>query len=147
MRHSPTLFTAVLLLFPGGINVARGDDKPTSNDLGKIQPPGGVPLRVSRGPGTEISVDYVKKATKRLEAVPKEDLEKWVVELERIMDKKLKDGLPSARQACRTDFVTRMSLAFEDLKWNAKAADTSSSAPKPCRRLKPKSGGKRLKRC
>ena len=45
MRHSPTLFPAVLLLlFLGGIHVAQGDDKPTSKDLSKIQPPGGVPL-------------------------------------------------------------------------------------------------------
>ena len=45
MGHSCTLFTAVLLLrFLGGIHVAQGDDKPASKDLGKIQPPGGVPL-------------------------------------------------------------------------------------------------------
>jgi hypothetical protein len=124
MRPGSTCFTAVLLLlFLGGIHVAQGDDKPTSKDLGAIRPPGGVPLRVSAGPGTAISVDYLKQATKRLEAVPAEDLEKWVVELERIIDKKLKDGLPSARQVCRTDFVTRLSVAFDDLKWNAKAAD------------------------
>jgi hypothetical protein len=65
----------------------------------------------------------LKKVTKRLEAVPAEDLEKWVVELERIMDTKLKDGVPSARQACRTDFATRMSVAYDDLKWNANSAD------------------------
>ena len=124
MRHGSTRFAAVLLpLLLGGIHVAQGDDKPTSKDLSTIQPPGGMPLRVSAGPGTEISVDYLKKATKRLEAVPAKDLEKWVVELERIMGKKLKDGVPSARQACRTDFVTRVSVAFDDLKWNAKTAD------------------------
>lgn len=124
MRHSPTLFTAVLLLlFRGGINVAQGDDKPTSNDLGKIQPPGGVPLPLFKPGTTTFGVDQLNKVRKRLEAVPKEDLEKWVVELERIMDKKLKDGVSSARQACRTDFVTRVSVAFDDLKWNAKTAD------------------------
>ena len=124
MRHCCALITGVLLvLFLGGITVAQGDGKPTSKDLGKIQPPGGVPLRVSAGPGTEISVDYLKKAAKRLEAVPADDLEKWVVELERIMDEKLKDGVPSPRQACRTDFVTRVSVAFDDLEWNAKTAD------------------------
>lgn len=49
MRHSPTLFTTVrLLLFLGGIHVAQGDDKPTSKDLGKIQPPGGVPLNAGK---------------------------------------------------------------------------------------------------
>jgi hypothetical protein len=120
MRHSPTLFTAALLLFLGGIHVSRGDDKPMSKDLGKIQPPGGVPLHFGR-PGTPIKVDALKRATKRLESAPAEDLDKWVVELERIMDKKLEGEL--AKQACRTYFVSRMSVAFEDLKWNAKTAD------------------------
>lgn len=120
MRHSPTLFTAVLLLlFLGGIHVAQGDDKPTSNDLGMIQPPGGVPLPLG-APGTPITVDFGRKATKRLETAEK-DLDKWLVELERIMDKKLDGGL--AKQACRTYFVTRVSVAFDDLKWNAKTAD------------------------
>jgi hypothetical protein len=124
MRHSPTLVTRVLLLlFLGGLPVAQGDDKPTSKDLGKIQPPGGVPLPLVRPGTTEIGVDELNKVRERLEAVPKEDLEKWVVELERIMDQKLKDGLPSARQTCRTDFVIHLSVAFDDLKWNAKAAD------------------------
>jgi hypothetical protein len=122
MRRSPTLFTAILL-FLGGIPVVRGDDKPTPNDLGKVQPPGGVPLPLVK-PGTnEIGVDQLNKVRKRLEAVPAEDLEKWVVELERIIDKKLEDGLPSPRQVCRTDFVIHLSVAFDDLKWNAKAAD------------------------
>jgi hypothetical protein len=75
-------------------------------------------------PGTtEIGVDELNKVRKRLEAVPQEDLEKWVVELERIMDKKLKDGVPSPRQVCRTDFVIHLSVAFDDLKWNAKRAE------------------------
>jgi len=121
MRHSPTLFTAALLLFLGDIPVVRGDDKPAPKDLGKIQPPGGVPLPIF-GPKGEATVDGIEKARKRLEAVPKEDLEKWVVELERIIDTKLKDGVPSARQVCRTDFVVHLSMAFDDLKWNAKAA-------------------------
>jgi hypothetical protein len=122
MRHGPTLFTAALLLLLGGLPVARGDDQPTPNDLGKIQPPGGVPLPVV-GPEGRYTVDGLNKVRKRLEAVPKDDLEKWVVELERIMDTKLKDGLPSARQVCRTDFVIHLSVAFDDLKWNARAAD------------------------
>jgi len=100
-------------------NVAQGDDKPTSNDLGKIQPPGGVPLPLG-APGTPITVDFGRKAKKRLEAAEK-DLDKWLVELERIMDKRLDGGL--AKQACRTYFVTRVSVAFDDLKWNAKTAD------------------------
>jgi hypothetical protein len=124
MRHSPTLFTAVLLLlFLGGIPVARGDDKPASKDLGKIQPPAGVPLPLVKPGTTTIGVDQLNKVRKRLEAVPEKDLEKWVVELERIMDKKLKDGVPSARQVCRTDFVIHLSVVFDDLKWNAKTAD------------------------
>ena len=68
-------------------------------------------------------MDELNKVRRRLEAVPKEDLERWVVELERIMDTKLKDGVPSARQVCRTDFVIHLSVAFDDLRWNAKAAD------------------------
>jgi hypothetical protein len=121
MRHSPTLFPAVLpLLFLGGILVARGDDKPTSNDLGKIQPPGGVPLPLGE-PGTPITVEFGRKAKKRLEAAPEKDLDRWLVELERIMDKKLDGGL--AKQACRTYFVTRVSVAFDGLKWNAKTTD------------------------
>src|SRR5688572_29972073 len=106
MRHTPPRFTATLLLFLGGIPVAQGDDKPTSNDLGEIKPPGGVPLRVTAGPGTEISVDYLKKATKRLESAPQKDLDRWVAELERITDEKLDGDL--AKQACRTYFVSRM---------------------------------------
>jgi hypothetical protein len=121
MRHTLTLLTATLLLL-GSIPVAPGDDKPTSKDLGKIQPPGGVPLRLVRPGTTAIGVDELNKVRTRLEAVPQEDLEKWVVELERILDKKLKDGLPSARQACRTDFAIHMSVAFDDLKWNARRA-------------------------
>src|SRR5437763_4242716 len=37
------------------------------------------------------------------------------------MDKKLEGEL--AKQACRTYFVSRMSVAFDDLKWNVKTAD------------------------
>ncbi|MDB5307179.1 MAG: hypothetical protein JWO38_1381 [Gemmataceae bacterium] len=92
-------------------------------DLGKIEPPGGVPLLLVE-PGTKkIGVDQLNKVSKRLESVPEKDLEQWVVELERIMDVKMKDGLPSPRQACRTDFVVHMSVAFDDLGWNTKAAD------------------------
>jgi len=121
MRPGLTHFTAVLLvLFLGGIDVAPGADKPTSKDLGKIQPPGGAPLPLGK-PGTEISVDYLKKASKRLEAATAENLDKWVVELERIMDSKLDGDL--AKQACRTHFVTRMSLAFDGLEWNPRAGD------------------------
>jgi hypothetical protein len=118
MRHSLILFAVVLLQFLCGTQVARGDGKPASKDLGKIQPPGGVPLPLGR-PGSPITVDYGRKASKRLEAAQK-DLDKWVAVLERIMDTKLEGEL--AKQACRTYFVTRMSVAFDDLTWNAKAA-------------------------
>jgi hypothetical protein len=123
MRPHATLFGAVVLVFLGCIPVARGDDPPPSNVLGKIKPPGGVPLPLVK-PGTkEIGVGELNKVKARLEAVPSEDLEKWVVELERLIDTKLNDGLPSARQVCRTDFAIHMSVAFDDLNWNAKAAD------------------------
>jgi hypothetical protein len=122
MRYRPPLFTAVLLLLClGGLPAAQGDDKPAAKDLGKIRPPGGVPLPVL-GPRGEYTVDGLNQARRRLEAVPEDDLEKWVAELERITGTKLKDGLPSARQVCRTDFVIHLSVAFDDLKWNAKAA-------------------------
>jgi hypothetical protein len=125
MRYSLPLLGALLLsLLPGSIYVAQAEDKPTSKDLSTIQPPGGIPLPVVRPGTTAIGVDELNKVRKRLEAVPGEDLEKWVVELERIMDKKLKEGIPSARQACRTDFVIHMSVAFDDLKWNAGRADS-----------------------
>lgn len=121
MRRGVTLFTCVLaLLFLGGIPVAGGDDKPPAKDLGKIRPPGGEPLPHGK-PGTPISVEYLNKARKRLEAVPEQDMTRWVGELERIMGTKLEGDL--AKQACRTYFVTRLSLAFDDLEWNAKAAD------------------------
>ena len=98
-------------------------DKPSPKDLSKIEPPGGVPLPLVK-PGTkQIGVDQLNKVSDRLRSVPEKDLEQWVVELERITDIKLKNGLPSPRQACRTDFVIRMSVAFDDLKWNATVAD------------------------
>lgn len=98
------------------------ENKPAPKDLGKIQPPGGVPLPLVK-PGTNaIDVDQLNKVRTRLEAVPADDLERWVVELERILDEKLKEGVPSARQVCRTDFAIHMSVAFDDLKWNAKTA-------------------------
>jgi hypothetical protein len=121
MRHQPTRFTAVLLLLLAGTPGARGDDTPTPRDLAKIQPPGGVPLDYGR-PGTPIKVAALKQATQRLESAPAGALDTWVVELERLMGQKLDGEL--AKQACRTYFVSRMSAAFDDLRWNAKAADT-----------------------
>ena len=87
---------------------------------GKIQPPGGVPLSALE-PGTEIAVEFLRKVAQRLEAAPQADLDKWVVEIERITDKKFDTDVE--RQGCRTDFVNRMSVAFDGLKWNAKNAD------------------------
>ena len=117
MRHHLTLFAAVLLLlFLGAINVALTDDKPPSKDLGKIRPPGGVPLDIGRSGDKKFKVDGLNKATKRLESTPQVELDKWIFELERIMDQKLDGDL--ARQACRTHFVVHMSLAFDDLQWN-----------------------------
>jgi hypothetical protein len=103
-----------------GIHFAERDEKPTASNLGRIRPPGGVPLFPS---GAPITVQAGEAATKRLEAAPAKDLDKWVVELERIIGKQLKDGFPSARQVCRTDFVSHLSLAFDGVKWNAKSAD------------------------
>lgn len=120
VRRHHALFTTVLLLLLGGFQVALGEDKPTSKDLGEIRPPGGAPLRVSER-GTEISASYLKKASQRLEAVPADDFDKWIAELERIMGQKLEGDL--ARQACRTYFVTRLSVAFDELEWNARAAE------------------------
>jgi uncharacterized protein (TIGR03067 family) len=84
----------------------------------EILPVGGVPLIRSRA---VITADALNKVTKRLESTPAEELDKWVVELERITDKKLEGEL--AEKACRTDFVSWMSVAYDDLKWNAKTAD------------------------
>lgn len=121
MRRSPALVAAVLLLpVLGGIIVMARDDAPTPKETGKFQPPGGVPLPVVGSKG-EYTVEGLNKVSARLEAAPKEDLDKWVAELERIMDQKL-DG-DTAKQACRTYFVTRFSVAFDDLKWNPKTAD------------------------
>lgn len=97
-------------------------NKPTPKDLSKIEPPGGIPLSLVK-PGTRVfGVDQLNKVSERLLSVPEKDLEQWVVELERIIDVKLKDGQPSPRQACRTDFVVRLSVAFNDLRWNAETA-------------------------
>jgi hypothetical protein len=100
-----------------GINFAQRDEKPASNDLGKIRPPGGVPVFPSR---SVITVQAGDAARQRLEAAPAEDLDKWVAELERITDTKLNTWLE--KQGCRTEFVSRMSVAFDRLKWNAKTA-------------------------
>jgi len=87
---------------------------------GKIQPPGGVPLSALE-PGTKIAVGFLRKVAQRLESAPQADLDKWVVELERITDKKFDTDVE--RQGCRTDFVNRMSVAFDGLNWKAENAN------------------------
>ena len=101
-----------------GITFALGADHVTSNDLGKIRPPGGMPLICSR---SVLTPEVISRVSQRLEAAPEKALNKWVAELERIMDKKLDSW--TDKQGCRSTFVTRMSVAFDGLKWNAKAAD------------------------
>lgn len=120
MRQNRVLFPVVVLLL-GSVLHARGHDKPSSKDLGRVQPPGGTPLLLEEAGKPGIKVKLLNKVRKRLEAAPAEVLDKWVVELERIMDQKLEGEL--AKQACRTYFVIRMSVAFDDLNLNAKAAD------------------------
>ncbi len=102
----------------GGITFAERDDQATANDLGKIRPPGGMPLICSR---SVMTPEVMSRVSQRLEAEPEKDLDKWVAELERIMDKKLDPWMD--KQGCRSTFVTRMSVAFDGLEWNAKAAD------------------------
>ena len=88
-------------------------DTPALKQLAKIQPPGGPPLSIGE-PGGRITVEGLEKVRMRL------DLTKWVVELERITGKELDSDLE--RDACRTYFVRRMSVAFDELQWNARAA-------------------------
>lgn len=122
MRHvSALLISALLLMVLAGPHAARSDDKTTSTDLRKIQPPGGIPLPLEEPGKPGIKVDLLNKVKARLDAVPAETLDRWVAELERIMGQKLEGEL--APQACRTDFVMRMTAAFDDLSWNAAAGD------------------------
>lgn len=106
----------------GASRAAQPERKAKSKDLGTIQPPGGAPLVLWIGPGgTKLNADALSKTSKRLEARPKEDLAKWVVELERITDKKLDSA--AAKAECLMWFVNHVSVAFDDVKWNAKTAD------------------------
>src|SRR5262245_27576076 len=58
MRNTPAV-SITIVLFLLGVRVAQADEKPTSKDLGKIPPPGGVPLRISERGKSEISTDYL----------------------------------------------------------------------------------------
>jgi len=124
MCHRRPFLPAVLLLsllLLGGAQDARGDDTDAATlDLSQIQPPGGVPLSPGK-PGEAICVEYLKKATERMDSAPAAELTKWVAELERITGKKLDSDLEE--MGCRTYFVSRVSVAFDDLKWNAGKAD------------------------
>jgi hypothetical protein len=82
------------------------------------RPPGGVPLSLS---GAEIIPQAIDAATRRLEAASPKDLDKWVAELERITGKKPDSWVEN--QGWRTEFVSQVRVAFNGLKWNAKAAD------------------------
>lgn len=86
-------------------------------DLQAIKPPGGVPVTPS---GAPISVAMGNELTRRLEAVPDGELDRWVDQLERVTGDKLDDEM--ARQACRTYIVNRMSVLFDGGDWNLKTA-------------------------
>lgn len=121
MGHRLTLFTAgLLLLCLSGFPAARGDNPVPPRDLGKIQPPGGVPL-ISGRAGTKITVDGLNKTIQRMDSAPPEELIKWVAELERMIGKKLDGDMEDA--ACRTYFASRVSVAFTDNQWNARSAE------------------------
>lgn len=120
----------------GGINVAEGDDKPTSKDLGTIRPPGGTPLPLEEPGKSGIKVELLNKVRERLEAAPAEDLDNWVVVLERITGTKLdgdcKTGMPHLfrdsnerglprsrveREGCRQPFRAQTIPAAEAKVW------------------------------
>ncbi|TWU02494.1 protein kinase domain-containing protein [Stieleria varia] len=86
-------------------------------NLQEIKPPGGAPVIPS---GDPISVAMGAELTRRLEAVPDGELDKWLVELERVTGDKLNGEM--ARQACRTYIVNRMGVLFEDGDWNTNTA-------------------------
>ncbi|MFO0878233.1 MAG: RNA polymerase sigma factor [Gemmataceae bacterium] len=121
----PTPAVPVRALPRGGANDDRHtvrdtkQDVPAKQKLTQIQPPGGEPLVVTGRDG-EYTVEGLAQVTRRLEALPPEEFEKWATELERLRGQKFEPGL--SRQACRTYFATRFSVAFDGLHWNARAA-------------------------
>ncbi len=113
-------FLLFVPLFMVTAESAPADDKRAkAEDLSKVHPPGGAPLRGNRG--TAITADVLERVGKRLESAPVADLDKWLNELERITGRKFDKELD--RGGCRTYFAIRMSVAFDDLTWDAKAAD------------------------
>lgn len=87
-------------------------------DLRRITPPGGAPVIP---PGSTISVAMGNQLEARLKSAPEGELDKWIDELERITGEELDGDL--ARQACRTYFANRMSLAFNDDNWDPTKVD------------------------
>ncbi len=122
MRCRSLLATVVVLLLSlAGLPFASAGDPSPPVALGKIQPPGGVPLFAGR-PGMKIPVEGLNQARLRLESAPEAELTKWVGELERIAGQKVENELEEA--GCRTYFVIRMSVAFDGLQWNARKAES-----------------------
>ncbi len=104
-----------------GIQLPPPDGRRSPLDLHKIRPPGGAPLiQFSSG---EASVEGIERTRRRLESAPLKDTDQWIAELERITGTKPDTARWEEKQGWRTDLVVRMSVAFDGLTWNAKAAD------------------------
>jgi len=105
-----------------GIDLAPRDSKPSPSDLRAIRPPGGAPLNQFDSRGI-ASVEGIERARQRLESAPLKDTDQWIAELERITGTKPDPARWEEKQGWRTDFVVHMSVAFDGLRWNAKAAE------------------------
>jgi len=71
---------------------------------------------------TKLNSAALSKTNKRLEAAPKGEMTKWLIELERITDKNFDSG--AAKAECLTWFVNRLSVAFApDDKYDTKVGD------------------------
>lgn len=110
----PCIVSSIVLLIPL-VTFAQAADKPAT-PIKTIQPPGGVPVIPS---GATITSEMVKTLTKRLESAPGGELDKWVTQLERAMNKKL-NGL--ANNGCRTCVANRLTVMFDNDEWNASKA-------------------------
>jgi hypothetical protein len=124
MRHAYLLITAVFsLMLLGDLHRAHGEDRPKPTALTQIQPAGGVPIDFGK-PGQPIKSEGLRRASERLNSMPVEEHVKWVAELERISDKAFDpDPEKLEKNVCITDFVRRISLAFDGDKWNAPAGE------------------------
>jgi len=105
-----------------GIQLPPPDGKRSPHDLRKIRPPGGAPLIQFSSNGI-ASVEGMERAHQRLESAPLKDTDQWIAELERITGTKPDPTRWEEKQGWRTDLVARLSVAFDGLTWNAKAAD------------------------